>query len=278
VSDLRCGYSEYTKDKQSAFDRFLARHYMVCTGAIREHRGGAAPDFYHFDLNAGPGEIMGMKGSPLVFARQAARQRMLTGLWSRGYFFERDARRMAVLRQRVSRFVEEEHPEFQGRFEFVPGDHCETVPKVLAASFRSEGPQVFGLVYSDPKGVVNFPAIREFSRHPRLQKMDILIHLSATTWKRCLHAAHCKESATLDEELARIGKSTIHLRRIATNQQWTFAFCTNMPNYPQLVREGFHNIRSTEGRRTLQIITYRNEDLDQMGVDRSCPLKQMTFF
>jgi hypothetical protein len=264
MRDIEYGCSKMTSTKQGHFEEFLKTHLKICGSVMR--RDYVAPEYLYFDLNAGPGFARDGAGSPVTFVRQAVQRRIPF----QGFFFEDGKKRIESLKVCLAREWSR-YPEIRDRLHFIPGDHRITLPRELIPFSDREGLTVNGLAYTDPFGRVHFDALREFVKHPRLSMLDILIHLSATTRKRCLWADHCEERTTIEEELLALGKKTVHIRVPYTNQEWTFAFCTNMDRYPELRDIDFYDIRSPEGRRIMKIITLRKKELRLLGIDKTFP-------
>lgn len=133
----------------------------------------------------------------------------------------------------------------------LEGDHTETIPAFLAqhrAVFASKRP-FFGLIYADPygaKGDNGLPVgpLEHLTRVPCLRRLEVLINVSATAYKRTRHLG----AGELFDELDAIHRDHRWVREPVTAWQWTMILATNSPKVRPNERLGFHRFESDAGR------------------------------
>lgn len=156
----------------------------------------------------------------------------------------------------------------------LEGDHNETVPALLA-----EHPEVwagkrpfFGLIYADPYGKNDLPLgpLVALSRVPCLKRVEILVNVAATAYKRVRGAG--LDTARLFEDLAGIDRAHRWIREPLGRWQWTMLLATNTPQIQMKRRLGFHRTDADEGRALIaRLNTSANERRDPASCDGSAP-------
>jgi len=192
---------------------------------------------YVADLNAGPGLYPdGMLGSPLIIE-----QLLHDGhIPHDSYFFE-------------------EHPRTQDRLhhaldkagycgQIVRGDHHDTVGGHLQKLTMAAASRV-GIIYVDGNGErMPVSVIQAILRHPRHDRLDVLLNQPTRAYKR--RRAAGLDRASFREDLLALGKARVQFRDFGTNQSWVFALATNWRKpipFPH-----FHDLTSKQGQWILQ--------------------------
>lgn len=248
------GFSEVTAIKQKHF-REIVRTSLTVTKAILAKRK-LPPNFYYTDLNAGPGFVEKVGGSPVIFcgiAKNFPRLRKYALLCE---MHEENAR---ILRDVMSQY--KDRADF--RIKVLEGDHTIELGRELDA-MGTESLWRYGLVYNDPSGgLPSFELLQRYARH--FPPMDILIHCSATNCKRFRKAKHvARVDRRLDEYLAQIGKKFWFVREPYYRHQWTFLLGTNWDAFPRFHKIGFHRVDSDRGRDILKKLCLTKEELEAL--------------
>ena len=207
--------------------------------------------YLYFDLTAGPGIVDGREGSPLLFIREAER---LARPW-RAAFFEASPRTARGLQAQVAAF---------DSARVVATDYNEGLEVVMQLATRS-GTRPVGLAYVDPNGVIDLTGLRRLCRERFFERIDVLIHLSATTYKRVRCCRNTHGTAYIREEMESLGKRQVQVRQPREDQQWCMALLTNWANFPRLRRWGFRAANSPEGEAILDRINFTEKELREIG-------------
>jgi hypothetical protein len=266
--DGAAGFSEYTAIKQRDFGYVMETLIKIaksprCMGAEWAH-----PEYLYIDLNAGSGVVGGYEGSPLIFARAAQR----LGLRFRGWLFERDQKSV----YRLEQALRESCSDVAGCFSIVCGDHNETVPRMLERGLHTLPKDwVFGLVYADPNGQIDLPLGPMRLLAERFPRVDQLVNVGATTYKRTRGAG--LSDAYLLDDLETVHKRHRLLRRVVGRWQWTMALLTNWPNAPEFSQIGFRKSTSAEGQQISRDINFSSKELSALllPLDLSLPTVPM---
>lgn len=134
----------------------------------------------------------------------------------------------------------------------LEGDHNETIPALLAGYPEVWGGKrpFFGLIYADPYGAkgANGPGLlpmEALSRVPCLSRVEILINVSATAYKRARRAGAME--TYLFADLAPIKRAHRWIREPVGRWQWTMILATNTPRLTLTRSLGFHRSDTPEG-------------------------------
>lgn len=231
------GRSEYTEIKHSMFEGLMALHSTICESIIREHGGR----YHYIELNAGRGESC-------AIAMGAIRPHVPEALFD---FFEKhpsNAERLHDL------FDKDESVRI------VPGDHRKTAESHLA---RIGPGLVNGVLFHDPNGVPELELLERVSRLPSMQRVDLLLYVSATGLKRARTAA--TTGYRLTELVERVDKKHWLIGETRGGQQWTMLIGSNWANFPDWKKKGFHKINSREGKAIVEKADKtRKEQFDEL--------------
>jgi hypothetical protein len=266
--------SFYTARKQEDFRDVLKVDMTIARARI--NRTGGDGSFHYFDLNAASGAEDGHDGSPLIALRLASELRLPLKAW----FFEEKIKKATLLEQNV-RLFRQQHPDFEFDYRILSGDHTKTALPVLGLFEGSDpdyqSPDIYGMVYTDPYGIPPYDLLARFSRVPRLNKVDILIHLAGTAHKRRGYSPVHKDTRKASQLLILISKRRKLIREYDTSNQFTMAFCTNWTNIPDDIFAGneFCDVESETGLRILQELDLSNADLKRQGIERHPRTRQL---
>jgi len=117
----------------------------------------------------------------------------------------------------------------------------------------------YGILYMDNNGAPNFEVAQYVSNIERFRHFDILLHLPATSIKRCIGAR--MTDLDLIDQISRINKKYwyIHLCHPFGSDawQWVMVFGTNFEKWKGLERLDFFNIKTTKGESILNTINHK---------------------
>lgn len=244
------GHGPETARKQERFTKLLRVH-LAATYAVIDRNSWAQRAYHFIDLTAGPGEVAGIEGSPLIFIREAAR--LERPYW--GWFCEQDDQSAAELQQRLL----DEGPIGE-RAQVFAYDNALAVPEI-AEWLRSVNGAPFGLIYADPNGTwVPVTVIAELVREfPRL---DVLLNVSAANYKRFEHCDLVK-GPPLFEHLDQIGKRYRFLSTPRHRHQWTFILLTNWSGFKEIEKIGLYDERTDRGEAVRNDLEFTTEERKQ---------------
>jgi three-Cys-motif partner protein len=198
------------------------------------------------DLTAGPGVIDSNDGSPMILASLV---KGLTGATADLMFCEKNRNAIDELRP-AARSIDSRRL----RTHVLHGDHNQTVPRFLETGALGSRPH-FGLVYFDPNGCLDVPIYlyQTLQTDPRTRRLDLLLNLSATGYKRA------GRNGVLGETLELLPKKFkfISQERIGRGGDafgWTFVIATDWEGARPA--RGFVPLDSREGRRALWYATH----------------------
>lgn len=236
------GQSEYTRMKEDHYACILKWHVSVIRQVIS--KGWAKKTYRLIDATAGPGIMSdGTFGSPV---------RALEILDESGLDYE-------------AMFIESDRDTF-GQLDRLIGARDRvnlrwTEYQSVLRGMRLERYQ-FGLLYVDPNGRLDFPALVNFARIA--PQVDILLSLTASGIKRADKSCG-QDTQTIAERIAAIGKSYWLIRKPYTQHQWTFLLGSNgKPMNKPYKKIDLAPITSKDGEDWLQQISYTKKELQQM--------------
>ena len=227
--------SEYTPLKQEAFAAILSMWFKLAgKTAVRN------PYFHHschyIDLTAGPGVHEGKAGSPKLFldmARDHWTGKLLIDLV--------DLDPWCYNRLKI---LWDQEPAVR----IHNADCADAVQRILGNPYPwGLAKNQLGLVYMDPSGEVpDFSTLATCAiQRPR---MEILIHLSATTIKR----VKVYQELCLNDYLSMIPKRYWLVREPVDQHQWTFLMGSNTNNFKSWKGIGLWRIDSERGRKVFE--------------------------
>lgn len=246
IDNLGQGIGDGTGRKIQDFEDYHRFHLEIVgrvLGKSRSYEWATCPIYFYIDLTAGGGEAMGKSGSPVIAIRNA----LAAGREFRSYLCERNP----VAAYHLGEALDSLGGEAAARTRLFWMDHQESVAEIIEMiEAERRGARAFGLVYADPNGTKMDEEIDTICRLAKaFPKLDALIHLSATTIKRCRTVFGYP---SLVERLATIGKANLLVREPCTHHQWTFCFLTDFPDFPAWENRGFYDSRSPAGAALLE--------------------------
>ena len=256
------GQSAYTPHKEKLLGKFLGMHTRICRGIFDKHKGKAwmpDPCYYFVDMYAGSGrnENVGCEGSPFVFLNVIRR---------------------AGLPQWRLACIEKKQRNYEGLIRRVNGNprvkvlcgECEELAPALVDSFYYK--PAYGVFYADPNGMPAWDTLGEIAAHPKAEKMDLLVHLSATTVKRARKAHGGDYLSALLGPMRRHKKHWLVREPNKTRgMQWTFLFGTAWAKYPEYKGKGFYWLDSPDGREIMAVLDNTQPELAAMRQRKLLP-------
>lgn len=260
--------SDYTPLKNVHFGLILDMHLSVVRNVFaKSQRGWPDPHYRYIDLTAGPGVYDGEAQSPLIFSERVKH----SGVPCRAVFFEReqptcDTLRQALLAALPNAIVRNE--DFAPDFDAKSMGHRAAggLLPLLHDFMPIDKDRYYGMVYYDPKPSCpmverEIPFLADVGGHQRMGRMDFLLHLSATCFKRLRE----KTGATFLSSLARFGKKAWLVREPQGHHQWTFVLGTNYTEIGEYKRMHFYHAHSKRGRDIILTLEHTREELDLFG-------------
>jgi three-Cys-motif partner protein len=245
------GYGEYTEEKQKHFAGLVNLHVRATKGILGRRK--ADKHYHYIDLNAGPGRYKDgngrmYTGSPLLFLDKA----MGLSVPFKAFLVEIEKTNCEDLNDWTTAY------RAYGDISIIHGDNEDVAPELLNGS--SDIPR-YGMVYSDPTGSAPpFDMLADLSKLPAYQRIDFVIYLAATNYKRFRRAEHCPVSEFLIEKLRKIGKTTWIVREPTGAHQFTFLIGTNWRRFPDWKKQGFYNVNTPEGEALLALLNFTQEE------------------
>ena len=256
--DRGAGYSEGTVIKQRDFTYVLGVLLRVAQSCMA--RSWAYPEFLYFDLNAGPGIVGGIEGSPLIFMRAA----LSMGLPFRAFFFEKDKASAYALRDALESVCPQPQRD---RLRVVHGDHTRGVDWKLTDDLSGlPSKWVYGLAYGDGNGRTDAPFTPMAALAERFSQVDLLLNVNATVYKRERGAK--PEAGFLLDGIGSIKKAHRLIREPVGIHQWTMLFQTNWIGAPEFEQIGFRRLNSDEGREIAARVNFSKREIERPFVLR----------
>ncbi len=139
------------------------------------------------------------------------------------------------------------------QFRFYIGDNSKVLPGIITRIRHFS----YGILYLDPNGSPNWSMLSEISQSNKMDKLDILIHIPATSIKRNIGAGFTEK--TLYENLKSINKKHWHIHLchpMGTDAwQWIMIIGTNYIGW-NLKAIGFHGLDTPEGQAILNFTNH----------------------
>jgi hypothetical protein len=251
------GQGDHTTEKQYGLEKVLSQWLSIMDRIVAKYKI-TSPVLYA-DMNSGSGwnEEVNCIGSPLLFLSESEKHNFKKAI----YFLEENARSVVELGERIL----ETEPRDMTACQLIVGDHRESLPKIID---KYHG---YGLIYHDPNGMPSFDLLRDLSKQPNFAKVDILLRISGTNYKRIRNGTKAVSNTisypNLKDQLKSINKRQWIVRDIIDPDpfQWTFLFGTNWTEYKDWESQGFYKVESSKGAAILNRISYTLKELGDFG-------------
>jgi Mor family transcriptional regulator len=205
------GHSANTHNKQYGVGNVTATLMAACAAEC--------PHFNIVDMNAGPGVVAGLQGSPLVFAREA--EKAFPNRYTL-YAVERNA---VNLQKLIGHF---DTLNLTGVPIPVLGENAKRLPS-LAKKLTDQ----WGLVYCDPCGTdIPFEMLGQLFGNKPGYHIDLLLNCAKKSFKRAQVLA-----PNLADLIPAVNKKFIFATPSSKdNFEWTFIFATDRPNWTMFAK------------------------------------------
>lgn len=237
------GWSNTTPDKAYGFEKLLSQHFAIVKTIFK---GRQKYPYYYIDCTSGPGYIepVETEGSPLIFLRRAT----ISGLKCAAVFIERDRENFIRLHENISKTPFDLH---NIKIDRINEDYTDVLQNWTEPIPRG----AYGLIYFDPTSSLDFSFIERIFYHDNLDRIDLLIHISATTVKRCKGITSC----TLEDAIKKINKTNWIIRDVYPTgrdaHQMTFILGTNWDGLKAMKKYRFYSIDSPKGAEILSFLS-----------------------
>lgn len=248
------GFSESTETKHQHFQTILAVQMKVVQNIFNKYPY-SENCYLYFDINPGDG---GETGKSPVIAVNLLHQLKLP---YKAIFTEQNPTNAEKL---TEKFADNNDVTIE------QGDHNDIIPRYIKRPpiYDSKGKTefVFGSLYADPTGTEPpWSLLQLFAdRYPRI---DLIIHLSATNYKRKRGEAKTRGVAlpNLQDCIKDIPKRYWIIREPESMHQWTFLIGINWKDYPDYKRLGFVKLESRRGQAVFEKLVYtKREQFDNL--------------
>jgi hypothetical protein len=232
------GQGDCTIEKENIFRALLGQHIAIVREVLgNEKNYWASREYVYIDLYAGSGrnEEVECDGSPVIFLKTIKDK-----LRYKAHFVEKRADNCKALREVTLLY---------NSCTIYEGDNKDVLPGIL----KSVPPKSYGLVYVDPNGIADWDLIYQVTENPKYKFMDILLYLSATSYKRA--------RTPVDNFLNKVSKSNWIIREPVWHDQWTFLFGTNYLNYNPWKSLKMHKLKSIKGQVFYNTICHTTNEL-----------------
>jgi hypothetical protein len=258
------GQSEHTEEKQYGLGKVLSQWLSIVDRIVAKYKI-TSPVLY-VDMNAGSGwnKEVNCIGSPLLFLSESDKHTFKKEI----YFIESNVNSLVELGESILAC----NPKDIDSCTLLNGNHSEILPNIIK---RRAG---LGLIYHDPNGLPSFDLLREIYNQPSAAKVDILIRISGTNYKRIRNGVDSfgkkrqissliGKYPNLKDQLKSINKKQWIVRDIIDPDpyQWTFLLGTNFVDFKAWESQGFYKIESSKGAAILNRISYTVKELGDYG-------------
>jgi hypothetical protein len=256
VGEVGCG--EFTRLKWDRLDYLISVHVPMVRG-IMQRNYWVQPFYYYFDMYSGPGiyteqhdnDLAGEAGSPIRVLRALRAAR----LPYRVRFYDSSPQQADSLRGSLAT------AGFPQEVINVRNADCEAGVRDIMAIPTGRNSRIYGMVFFDPNGRPDWPAIKALSTHLNSQFLDFFINLNTSITKWLFYSSIHKDSMRPTEYLRSLRKNSVYLWRPpkSSPEQFTLSYCTN-GSFPEFKKHGFHHIDSPEGQDIVRLIDYRPDE------------------
>ena len=251
------GVSDTTFVKHQMIDVLLRFLMRVARSNINKLGG----QFRIFDLYAGSGTYSkekngqlldsGYRGSPLIAAEIAEKE--IPGNWTyTGYEIDNTAAQ--VLSVNMSKYPERTSV-FHGLYQDFLHDHISQISGYAP-----------GVILGDPNALMDYSYLQEVSKLPKLNRIDVVLHIPFTAAKRVAPTDGTlnldTDCSPLETDLRAINKRHIFISEPQGTNQWTCLVLTNWDRFPNDVWD-FRNITTEKGLKRLKRVCLTKEQYDQ---------------
>lgn len=261
------GYGVYSASKRSHLSAFLGLHTTIVQNVTSRY-DWAHQQYTYIDLNAGTGIHEDDYGSPLIFLGHVK-----SGY--RAYFVEIEDVAVASLEKNLRSAMRDRtnkisFPQGKDSIHLARGDNRVFLPQIteqLRQDYLASRKSAFGLIFSDENGAdIPFDELARVYKQPHMSRIDVLIYVSATSLKRVMKSCSLTSRLRLNEYIQAINKKHWQVRQPQGQHQWCFLFGTNWDKkgkmgYPELRKQGFFDVSSSEGQEILLKVSHTNEEL-----------------
>lgn len=237
--DNGVGYSGTTFDKIDGLRKILSQHLAVVKVI---YKGRQIQPYFFIDCTSGPGYNTNLEldMSPLVFLKTATG----SGVYCQAIFIE----------ERIDNYF-----DLLRNIEITPYDFSKIKTSAFNGSFESVLPKAtfaipkwsYGIIYFDPTKSLDFDFISRLFMHENLDRIDILVHISATTMKRL--------KKPLVNEIEKVNKRHWLIRDVyptgRDQHQMTFLFGMNWNGLKPMKKHRFYSVDSDKGREILMYLS-----------------------
>jgi three-Cys-motif partner protein len=258
------GYSENTSLKQQNYAYFLGFLLPATRGVMGNPRNSwASQCFQLIDFNAGPGwtEEYG-DGSPMI-ALQEAQKRGFADRRLSAFFVDQSTEAIEALRENLVPFQND-----QWDFRLENRDNSSVTADIMDWLQRgARGKSSLGLIYTDPNGYNDAPLESIIEICHQNTRLDVLVHISATSVKRQI-GARAREGIKifdLEDFIKKINKKKVFVREPYGTAQWSFLYLTNWADAPELKKKEFYDRTSRKGKEIFKILTRTAKEIEQEG-------------
>jgi three-Cys-motif partner protein len=249
------GFSEYTKTKQFHFSKILRTHLKATEAILNKYKKEtwAEQRYWYFDINAGPGVVGGIEGSPLLFLKEVKKHKMDY----KAVFIEKEKTNYLLLVNRVYDYLAKNYERIN--------THCANHNNLLLEYVMTSKIR-YGLLYADPTGSIPpFDLLKKFFRHRIYKRLDVLISCPCTNIKRVRAEENLRigepETLSLIEYLKLIDKEYWIVREPYHQHQWSFIIGTQWDSFPKFENLGFFRTDSLKGKEILKKLSFTREEL-----------------
>lgn len=256
------GYSQHhTPTKQTILESIINRTCQTITG-FRIQNSRIPYTFHWIDAYSGPGinPEVSCDGSPLIFQNTVIKN----DLPYKAFCIDSNPDHITELKTRIG---------YDPGFRFFVGDNSKVVPEIVSEITDSP----YGILYLDPNGEPNWDMAETVAYMHQFKHMDILMHFTATSYKRSVGAGIRGEDIV--DRLKSINKRHWFIcpcHHIGSDKhQWVMVLGTNYDKWKGLKRLGFFDINTPMGEALLNTFNHNRHTLPE---DMKASQKPLTAF
>jgi three-Cys-motif partner protein len=231
-------------------------------GMVRREKW-ALPEYYYFDMYAGPGcytdQIGGSlfldHGSPMIAAG------VLRGQPHKLFFNDSDPQCVTSLTLALAGENALAQVTCLDASEF---SELVTREEWRRRQFDCLDCKAMGLLFADPNGAPDWNAINAITSCQQYERLDVLVNVNATSIKRCRTSPkHRHKYVSLREYLDGLRKRYLYVWTPHKSNCWQFAliFASNWKDFPEFGKSKFWRCDKPEGREVLDRLNYTQKEL-----------------